>query len=67
MRVRVLLSKWTRALIPAGTPPHTHAQVAFTSDVVALAFRPDGTEFVISNLDASLSFWNLLTSKITGP
>ncbi len=37
-----------------------------SSDVVTLAFRPDGMQLVVSTLDAQLSFWNLLTSEIAG-
>lgn len=37
-----------------------------TTDLVALAFRPDGMELVVSSLEGQLTFWNLLISRVNG-
>eukprot|EP00047_Mylnosiga_fluctuans_P005493 m.240821 g.240821 ORF g.240821 m.240821 type:complete len:917 (-) comp13732_c0_seq1:165-2915(-) len=40
--------------------------IVHTTDVVALAYRPDGAQIVVSTLDAQLSFWDMLKSRISG-
>ncbi|OWF52888.1 periodic tryptophan protein 2 homolog [Mizuhopecten yessoensis] len=38
----------------------------FNSDVLAVAFRPDGGEVAVANLNAQITFWNPNTATQTG-
>jgi hypothetical protein len=54
---------------PVPVLPHIHLaqmQILHTTDAVALAYRPDGAQIVVSTLDAQLSFWDVLTTRIAG-